>query len=195
MAEKYGKNNRQFKYIYEKNYIQNPKNDGYRSIYQVFEYKNDFKMFLKLQICTQLQHYWATAVEVLEIKSNSKIKEGNGNKDEKEFFKLASALFSFIENTPRLNDYENFTKEETVQKIEVLHEKKKILDYLLKLLISNKNIDDRTKEKDYYFIILEDLKNNKSRLFGFIFGMPKNYMIFMNKNFKKQTKRMRFLLH
>lgn len=56
-------------------------------------------MFLELQIRTQLQHYWAMAVEVLGMKSNSKIKEGNGNKNEKEFFKLASALFSFIENT------------------------------------------------------------------------------------------------
>ena len=167
MKEKYKKNNRQFKYTSEKNYIENPKNDGYRSIHQIFAYENDFKMFLELQIRTQLQHYWATAVEVLGMKSDFKIKEGNGKTDDKEFFKLSSALFSFVENTPILNDYQNFSKAEIIEKIKTLNAKNKTLEKLLKLLISNKNIDDRTDEKDYYFIILVDLKQNKSRLFGF----------------------------
>ncbi len=169
MSEKYQKNNRQFKYINQKNYIENPKNDGYRSIHQIFKYKNenDFKMFLELQIRTQLQHYWATAVEVLGMKNDNKIKEGNGKTDEKEFFELSSALFSFVEGTAILNNYKNFSKTEIIEKIKNLNDKNKILENLLKLLISNKNIDDRTDDKDYYFIILIDLKKNKSRLFGF----------------------------
>lgn len=132
------------------------------------------------------------------MKNDNKIKEGNGKTDEKEFFELSSALFSFVEGTAILNNYKNFSKTEIIEKIKNLNDKNKILENLLKLLISNKNIDDRTDDKDYYFIILIDLK--KINL-GFLdlkkktFWMHKNCMIFLNKNFKKQAKKMRYLFH
>ena len=61
------KNN--FLFIREKNYILEPKEDGYRSIHQIFKYqgKKETKLEgyqIELQIRTKLQHQWATSVEI-----------------------------------------------------------------------------------------------------------------------------------
>lgn len=55
-----------------KDYISNPKDDGYRGIHQVFKYdtpqhKELKGMQVEVQIRTKLQHYWATAVETLGL--------------------------------------------------------------------------------------------------------------------------------
>ncbi len=53
-------------------YIKQPKQDGYRSLHQVFKYKSEQYselngLQIELQIRTKLQHAWATAVETLGI--------------------------------------------------------------------------------------------------------------------------------
>ena len=63
------------KICYEKNYINNPKEDGYRCLHMIFEIKNlnDEKyngLNIELQIRTELQHQWATAVEILGLYKN-----------------------------------------------------------------------------------------------------------------------------
>lgn len=45
-------------------YIQKPKEDGYRSIHLVYKLKKDPSIFLEIQLRSQLQHIWATGVEV-----------------------------------------------------------------------------------------------------------------------------------
>ncbi|MFW2058189.1 (p)ppGpp synthetase, partial [Acinetobacter haemolyticus] len=82
-------------------YIESPKNDGDRSIHQVFTYKSrDHSgldgLKIELQIRTALQHSWATAVETLGVIENASIKSGFGSDDIKKFIKLSSALFSFM---------------------------------------------------------------------------------------------------
>ena len=62
-----------------KDYISNPKDDGYRGIHQVFKYdtpqhKELKGMQVEVQIRTKLQHYWATAVETLGVMRNPRSK-------------------------------------------------------------------------------------------------------------------------
>lgn len=167
MEETYLKGSRKFKLIDTKDYIASPKNDGYRSIHQIFEYKNASKMRLELQIRTQLQHYWATAVEVLGMKSKSKIKQGEGEDYYKEFFRLASALFSCIENTTKQSEYENLSKKDICEKIATLNKQHNILKTLSGLVVSGKNIEEQANEKNYYFIVVLNLTKNTLRIIGF----------------------------
>lgn len=53
-------------------YIRSPKKDDYRSLHQCFKYFNDARLELnglviEVQIRTQMQHYWAAAVETLVV--------------------------------------------------------------------------------------------------------------------------------
>ncbi|CAM2901919.1 GTP pyrophosphokinase yjbM [Campylobacter hyointestinalis] len=92
MQKTYSKN-RNFSFKSSKDYINRPKEDGYRGIHQIFIYKkgphkDSFGLSVELQIRTLLQHYWATAVEILSLKSSLNLKLGEGLEYKKEFFKL-----------------------------------------------------------------------------------------------------------
>ena len=167
MEKTYLKGSRKFKLIDTKDYIANPKKDGYRSIHQIFEYKDTSKMRLELQIRTQLQHYWATAVEVLGMKSKSKIKQGDGEEYYKEFFRLSSALFSCVENTARQKEYEILLKKDICEKIATLDKKHNILKNLSGLVVSGQNIENQANEKNYYFIVVLNFMTNTLRITGF----------------------------
>ena len=162
METTYLKGSRKFKLISTKDYISNPKNDGYRSIHQIFEYNDNVKMRLDLQIRTKLQHYWATAVEVLDMKSKTKIKQGSGESWNREFFKLCSELFSLLENPNKENN-----KKDICQKIDKLDKEYNILQNLKALALSNKNIENQANNKNYYFIVLLDFDKSTLRITGF----------------------------
>ena len=168
MEKTYSKEDKKikFKLISTKDYIQEPKDDGYRSIHQIFEHK-DAKMHLELQIRTQLQHYWATAVEVLGMKGESKIKQGKGENYHKEFFKLSSALFSYTENTTISSKYKSLSKKDICEKIAELNQKHNILKNLSGLAVSVQNIENQANEKNYYFIVVLNFITNTLRITGF----------------------------
>jgi ppGpp synthetase/RelA/SpoT-type nucleotidyltranferase len=78
-----------------KDYIKQPKPDGYRSIHLVLKYRSsrpDLKDFnglrIELQIRSQLQHAWAMAVETASAITNQALKSGKGEEEWKQFFKL-----------------------------------------------------------------------------------------------------------
>ena len=87
-----------------KNYIECPKDDGYRSIHIITRHSSPSAglngLYCETQIRTRLQHAWATALETYDVVSGKGIKFGGGDADEKRFFVLASALFSIAEGTP-----------------------------------------------------------------------------------------------
>ncbi len=99
MQKTYSKN-RNFSFKSSKDYINRPKEDGYRGIHQIFIYKkgphkDSFGLSVELQIRTLLQHYWATAVEILSLKSSLNLKLGEGLEYKKEFFKLCFVLVAY----------------------------------------------------------------------------------------------------
>lgn len=89
-----------------KDYITNPKTDGYRSIHLVYEYKSDkgkqeFNgLRVEVQIRSKLQHFWATAIETVDFFTRQAIKSSEGHPDWMDFFKLVSSAFAKMENCP-----------------------------------------------------------------------------------------------
>jgi len=95
------------KKVNEKDYINNPKDDGYRSIHLIYSYKSDKKrkeeyngLLTEIQIRSKLQHLWATAIETVDFFTKQAIKSNEGQKEWMDFFKLVSSAFAIIENTP-----------------------------------------------------------------------------------------------
>ncbi len=94
-----------------KNYINEPKSDGYRSIHYVFRYVaevpkyecfNDMKV--EVQIRTRAQHSWATAVEIVDFFTGERLKtdieRNEATPQWKRFFQLMSAVVAHEEGCP-----------------------------------------------------------------------------------------------
>lgn len=84
-------------------YIASPKDSGYRSLHIVallndecYGYKS---LQCEMQVRTELEHSWATALETYDVVMSNKLKFGGGNPRERRFFALASALFASYEKT------------------------------------------------------------------------------------------------
>jgi hypothetical protein len=99
---------RQFdhKFRGEKDYIQNPKADGYRCYHLVYEYVGNGPglpytgLRVEIQVRTQVQHAWATAVEAVGIFTRQALKSNQGDAGWLRFFALMGSAISAIEGTP-----------------------------------------------------------------------------------------------
>ncbi|WP_180379391.1 RelA/SpoT domain-containing protein [Campylobacter porcelli] len=145
-----------FKIVKENDYISNPKDDGYRSYHIVFKYNGKINevngYHIELQLRDSLQHYWATAVEILALRSSTNIKAGYGDECFKRFFWLCAELLAGN------NNY----KEE----IKKLDEKYQILALLSGLNVVCDNIEKKEKADNLYLMVL-DTKDGILKLSAF----------------------------
>lgn len=91
----------------EWDYIQNPKDDGYRSHHLSLVFKANRRedetyvgRRIELQVRTRLQHCWATAIEAVSLYRNQDLKHHHGDADWLRLFVLAAAEFAHIERCP-----------------------------------------------------------------------------------------------
>ncbi len=90
----------------EKDYIRFPKDDGYRSIHLIYEYKATGLNFaydglkIEIQMRTQLQHAWATAVEAVGTFTKQALKWRGGDAEWQRFFLLMSGAVALREGRP-----------------------------------------------------------------------------------------------
>lgn len=87
----------------EKDYIANPKHDGYRSHHLIYEYagrgnKDCYSgLKIEIQIRSEMQHAWATAVEAVGIFTHQALKSNQGSEDWKRFFALMGSVIAALE--------------------------------------------------------------------------------------------------
>lgn len=161
----------------KKDYIDSPKDDGYRSIHLIYKYYSDKRdiyngLQIEIQIRSKLQHIWATAVETVGHFTKQALKSNEGAKKWLRFFRLISAVFANIEGTTRVPNTPNDSDElyrqvkrltKSLQVIEKINSWTKVLEfmgqrektelhkphfYLLELDIDNKQLTIATFEKN-----------------------------------------------
>lgn len=87
-------------------YIENPKESGYRSIHFIYKYKSTDENIngakVELQVRTKLQHSWAMAVETAGLITRTPLKSSMGSDEWLDFFKITSSLLAIKEKQPIL---------------------------------------------------------------------------------------------
>jgi len=150
------------KFTLRHNYIKHPKDDGYRSIHYTTKIDG---YFVEIQIRTQIQHAWATALEIVDIfeKKSLKTKEDIEDSTSKlwmEFFRVCSTIFQQYEFKDNL-DYNELKK--LFYYYNRLKIEKKFSAYKELPPLKNKTLS----KKDGYYLVLIDLFNREAKYFSF----------------------------
>jgi len=142
-----------------KDYIDEPKESGYRGIHLVYKYKDEKNidyngLFIELQIRTQIQHCWATAVETMGTFIQYSLKSNEGPNEWLDFFALAGSAFSWLEKTPQVPKFSDLTELDTYKK---LLDEEKHLDVINRLTgfrIAANHIENDKSGGSYHLVIL-----------------------------------------
>lgn len=146
--------------VNEKDYISNPKEDGYRSIHIVYKYysdkgKNTYNgLLVEVQIRSRLQHIWATAVETVGFFTGNAIKSNEGDENWESFFRLVSSTFAQKENCPLVPN----TPSESKILFREIKKKERELNAIYRMeqwANSLKHFETLKNKKNIYYFLLE----------------------------------------
>lgn len=110
--------------VRSKDYIKNPKTDGYRSYHLIgrFGETNSTSRSIEVQIRTNIQHYWATALEIVDLFTDQALKSNQGDERWKRFFINVSKQFHLMES---IHLFDSFRGQEQFERyVSELHSKK-----------------------------------------------------------------------
>lgn len=140
-------------------YVTHPKESGYRSIHFVYKYQSENPeldgLSVELQIRTQLQHDWATAVETAELISNSSLKASQGDENWLFFFKLVSAIFAQKEGMPVNTEFSAFSEKDFCQTYHRLESEFMFLDQLRALVGAVEIASKHSLGKGYAVLLIQ----------------------------------------
>lgn len=163
-----------------KNYIEQPKGSGYRGVHLVFEFNNtqgrseharDYDgLNVEVQIRTQLQHRWATAVEAIGVIRHEELKSSQGDEKWLNFFALMSSVIALLEETPVLEAHRKMSDGEIVDEayryIKMLDVESIMPGWAVGMNVAT-NVDTVRRIGQHYVIISLDIKNRRTRIYRF----------------------------
>lgn len=139
-------------------YVNEPKESGYRSIHFSYIYHcadTDYDgLRIELQIRTRLQHLWATAVETAGLYTKTSLKSSQGNAEWLEFFKVVSSLFCYKEHLPVARNLRNMTMKALMLECYARNKHYRYSDILKALNVSVHETEDKTRDYSYYLIFI-----------------------------------------
>lgn len=159
-----------------KDYIREPKSSGYRGIHLVYEFHNTQGrnrksrqydgLCVEIQIRTQEQHKWATAVETVGVLLHEDLKSGRGDKKWLEFFQCMASVIATVEEQPVLEDHRNMSSGKLYEKTAKLAKKLNVVEVISGLATGANEIIEG-KKGSHYNILRLDPKNNRIYISGF----------------------------
>lgn len=159
LVEKYKHSRIRHKLVKPYDYIEKPKDSGYRGYHLVYEYystRNDRYngYFVEIQIRTMLQHIWSTTVETAGAFTKNSFKSSIGDPEWLEFFKITSRLIEFYE----MNKHDKDEKNRLIERLEFLENNYKFLAQISAFTVSAENVINkeaiRKNERQYYLLML-----------------------------------------
>ncbi|MFY1914826.1 RelA/SpoT domain-containing protein [Achromobacter xylosoxidans] len=143
--------------VSEKDYIDHPKDSGYRGVHLVYRYNSDRNqtynsLSVELQIRSRIQHCWATAVETMGTFLSQSLKSSEGEDDWLEFFAYTSSAFAFKEGTPALNCHPD--RKRVIKEVNEYKRKLSVVEKLGSYGHALRTIEENTTSDAYYLMVL-----------------------------------------
>ncbi len=152
-------------------YIRQPKynNCGYRSLHIIYQYEHSVgkKFKIEAQLRTELQHLWATTVEIVDILERTKIKTHSHNPDSEkcpkqvsweELLSIMSKYIADLEGTIQLSETDKISY---AKKLKKLDKKLSAVDRLKLFKIISKKIEAESGSAKDHVILIVDEKSLK----------------------------------
>ncbi len=147
-------------------YTAQPKTSGYRAKHIVFSFDTDIfsNVLHEFQFRTRLQHLWAMAVETVDAFYKQSLKAGQGDPGWDNFFRLASAAISHLENAPVVAEHAGKSFDEIRME---LRRQGTELSYFTKLK-AIKEVEEKYSVGEYDYWLLElNIKKGQTAIYGF----------------------------
>jgi len=146
-------------------YHTRPKEDGYRGMHLI--YQNDSSVLVEIQLRTELEHIWSTAVETYGVLQGTSFKTGGGDDDWKDFFKLLSSYFAVKENSSPTLDHVKLSEKQILTKLKKLIRSLNVIERLnattnsIKIVVNKYNEVGRLGK---YALLELNLKLNTTKI-------------------------------
>jgi hypothetical protein len=160
-------------FLHAKDYITEPKEDGYRGYHMIYRYRSSARKHLpysglkiEIQIRTRLQHAWATAVEIVSTFTGQALKSNIGDDSWKRFFKLMSTEMALREqripvpNTP--SDRTELGKE-LRDLADTLHVQDVMIGCGTGLQMIEKDLSTGRRRRFHTYLVILDSKERSTR--------------------------------
>lgn len=138
-------------------YITNPRDSGYRGLHLIYTYRSDRKstyngLKIEMQLRSQTQHVWATAVETVGTFVQQALKSSQGEEGWLRFFALMGSAFAIQESTPVVLKTPSSLSD--LQR-EIVHYSKEldVRDRLEHYRVALKVIEDANFQGDHFFVL------------------------------------------
>lgn len=161
--------------VAEKDYINEPKDSGYRGIHLVYRYTSDRHrthngLKVEIQLRTRPQHYWANAVETVGTMLRQALKSSAGESQWLRFFALAGSAIAIREKSPTAPG----TPSNPAELIAQLRESSDLLDVRGRLMAYGSALrtmeDAGAREHAHYFLVEVDPARSRTDITGFAYG-------------------------
>lgn len=157
---------------YEKDYIKEPKDDGYRGVHQIYTYQVEPRkghasenqpwngMRIEIQYRTVAQHTWATAVETAGLLTANNPKFKQGSPAFIDFFRVCSEMIARYAEKAN-SSLPDLSNQALVDEFERLNGETHILDIFEKV---NAQVTGESFEKTSILIFYFDQDDTESRI-------------------------------
>lgn len=157
------------KLVREDFYIWEPKKSGYRGVHLVYAYHSDKKstyndLKIEIQLRSQLQHAWATAVETVGTFTQQALKSSMGEENWLRFFSLMSSALALREGTPIVPDTPS-DPEDLIEELRELAAELQVVDRLGAFGAAMQHVEKQLKPgKKHTFLLELDLETRVLRV-------------------------------
>lgn len=147
------------------NYHSTPKDDGYRGVHLI--YQNASSNMIEIQLRTELQHIWATTIEIYGELQNTSFKTGEGDAEWKEFFLFLSSYFAIKENCSPSAVHLKLSEKQIRSKLKKAIKELKVIEKLnastngINIVVSKYNESGKAGK---YALLELDLKNKTTKV-------------------------------
>lgn len=142
--------------INEKDYINSPKQDGYRGIHLIYKYQGTKthvynNLLIEIQLRTRMQHAWATAVEIMGVFLKQSLKSSRGPKEWLDYFSLLSISFAETEGCSP-NDKTRNELRDIRRKVKRETTRLGVINRLNSFSVTANHLEQSVSRSDYYLL-------------------------------------------